>query len=30
VKAPASTDAFLDAVNAAEKRATLHEAAESK
>jgi lipid-binding SYLF domain-containing protein len=30
VHAPASTDTFLAAVNAAEKRATLHEAAESK
>jgi lipid-binding SYLF domain-containing protein len=30
VRAPASTDSFLAAVNAAEKRATLHEAAESK
>lgn len=30
VHAPACTDSFLAAVNAAEKRATLHEAAESK
>ena len=30
VHAPASTNSFLAAVNAAEKRATLHEAAESK